>query len=163
MKLLYGLSMMFILMAGFVLASDLDLNPQFTTMAPTDVKIVEACITEDGLSGTVPLVGIDLSVTVWCLNVNGNTVCDGPDLFFPATFTPVITQDPTNASGCGEVTLTTSGAAGGEYRYRVNGMDAGVEVASETGIVLIPEFTTIGAGLVLAGAGYYMYRKRSKK
>ena len=27
----------------------------------------------------------------------------------------------------------------------------------------IPEFTTIGAGLVLAGAGAYMYRKRSKK
>ena len=27
----------------------------------------------------------------------------------------------------------------------------------------IPEFTTIGAGLVLAGAGAYMYRKRSRK
>ena len=27
----------------------------------------------------------------------------------------------------------------------------------------IPEFTTLGAGLVLAGAGAYMYRKRSRK
>ena len=27
----------------------------------------------------------------------------------------------------------------------------------------IPEFTTIGAALVLAGAGFYMYRKRSRK
>lgn len=27
----------------------------------------------------------------------------------------------------------------------------------------IPEFTTIGAGLVLAGAGAYMYRKRNRK
>ena len=27
----------------------------------------------------------------------------------------------------------------------------------------IPEFTTIGAGLVLAGAGAYMYRRRSRK
>lgn len=29
--------------------------------------------------------------------------------------------------------------------------------------VPIPEFTTIGAGLALAGAGLYMYRKRSKR
>ncbi len=27
----------------------------------------------------------------------------------------------------------------------------------------IPEFTTIGAGLVLAGAGFYLYRRRSRK
>lgn len=159
MRKIFGLLALFVLMASSVFASDLDLDPEIATMAPTDVKIVTACITEGG----APLVGIDLNVTIWCKNLNGNPVCDGADSLFPVEFTPVVTKDPTNASGCGEVTLTTVAASSGEYRYRVNGLTAGVEVAAETGIVLIPEFTTIGAGLVLAGAGYYIYRRRSRK
>ena len=42
-------------------------------------------------------------------------------------------------------------------------LDCVVPEIIEDGNHEIPEFTTIGAGLALAGAGYYMYRKRSKK
>ena len=159
MRKQYGFLALFVLMASSVMAATLTLVPDVVTMTPTDVKVVTACLDEGG----APLVGKTLNITTWCKNLNGNTVCDGADSFFPAEFTPSVTLTPTNASGCGEVTLVTSAASGGEYRYRVNGLDAGVEVAAATGVVLIPEFTTIGAGLVLAGASYYMYRKRSKK
>ncbi len=163
MKRVLSVLALLVLMASQVLASDLDLDPEFTTMSPSDVKTVDACITEEGPSGEVPLVGIALEVSVWCKNLNGNSVCDAGDILFPLSFAAVVTETPTDATGCGEVTLITGPTADGEYRYKVNGKEAGVVVASETGIVLVPEFTTIGAGLVLAGAGFYIYRKRSKK
>ena len=159
MKKLFGFLALFVLMASQVLATDLELTPEFVTMAPTDVEVVDACITK---SSGGPYVGVALVIDTYCQDLNGNEVCDGGDLTAPASFTPVVTSTPTDGAGCGQVTLTTSSAAPGMYAYKVNGMDAGAEVASEHGLVLVPEFTTIGAGLVLAGAGLYMYRKRKQ-
>ena len=159
MKKLFGILALFVLMASSVLASDLDLDPQVTTMAPTDVQTVDACITD---AFDNPFVGVTLVIDTYCQDFDNNQVCNAGDSFFPGTFTPTITGSPTGLDGCGEVTLTTS-LASGTYVYKVNGEFASVEVASESGLVLVPEFTTIGAGLVLAGAGAYMYRKRSKK
>lgn len=162
MKKLFGILALFVLMASSVLATDLDITPDLVTMSATDVVVVDACLKQ---SGGAPQVGADLVVETYCKDLNSNEVCDyGPDTAFPAGFSAVVTSTPTDVTGCGKVTLTTSGASDGTYAYKVNGKDGGVVVASEHGVVvLIPEFTTIGAGLVLAGAGAYMYRKRSRK
>jgi hypothetical protein len=161
MKKLFGILALFVLMASSVLATDLDLTPQVASMTPTDVEVVDACIT-DGFGA--PFVGVTLVIDTYCQDVDTNQACNAGDIFAPAQFTPTITASPTDAAGCGEVTLTTVSAPAGQYVYKVNGVVASAEVASESGIVvLVPEFTTIGAGLVLAGAGAYMYRKRSKK
>ena len=158
MNKLLGILVLFAVMASSVLATDLTLNPDLTTMAPTDVKVVDACIVK---SSGGPYVGVALAVTTYCQDLNNNEVCDGADVMFPGTFSAVVTSTPTDVTGCGKVTLTTTGASG-QYVYRVNGQDAGVEVAAESGLVLVPEFTTVGAGLALAGAGLYMNRKRRK-
>ena len=161
MRKLYGFLTLFVLMVSSVFAATIvTITPGFVNMAPTDDLDVYACIS-DG-AGT-PAVGLDLDVTPWCKDNNNNGFCGGGDTFFPVEFTPTVTSSPTNVSGCGTVHLKTVSAPGGQYAYKVNGKDAGFEVASGTGIVLIPEFTTIGAGLALAGASFYMYRKRSKK
>ena len=157
---MFGILALFVLMASSVLASDLDLDPQVTTMAPTDVQTVDACITD---AFNNPFVGVTLVIDTYCQDFDNNQVCNAGDSLFPVTFTPTVTASPTDALGCGEVTLTTSSASPGTYVYKVNGEVAEVEVASESGLVLVPEFTTIGAGLVLAGAGAYIYRKRSRK
>ena len=160
MRKLYGFLALFVLMASSVLATNLVLDPQVTSMAPSEVKVVEACISENA----VPLVDIDLVVPVYCQDNNlSDHKCAGGDILFPADFSAVATKTPTNVSGCGEITLTTGPGASGRYRYRVNGEESGEVIALEHGLVLIPEFTTIGAGLALAGASFYMYRKRSKK
>lgn len=151
-----------VLMASSVLATNLVIDPDLVSMATTDVKVVSACISQSGGS---PLVGADIVVETYCKDLNSNEVCDGADITFPAGFSAIVipSSTPTNSSGCGEIKLTTSSASTGAYVYKVNGEDSGIVVASEHGLVLIPEFTTIGATLTLAGAGFYIYRKRKKK
>ena len=160
MKKIFSFLALFVLMASSVLATDLELTPQVASMAPTDVEVVDACII-DGFGN--PFVGVALVIDTYCQDVDTNQACNAGDIIAPAEFTPTVTASPTDATGCGEVTLTTVSAPAGQYVYKVNGIVASAEVASESGLVLIPEFTTIGAGLVLAGAGAYMYRKRSRK
>ena len=160
MKKLFGFLALFVLMTGSVLATNLVLNPDLVTMATTDVKVVDACLSQ---SGGAPLVGADLVVETYCQDLDSNEVCNAGDVSLPAGFSAIVTATPTNASGCGQVTLTTSSATPGTYAYKVNGMTGSTIVASEHGLALVPEFTTIGAGLVLAGAGAYMYRRRSRK
>ena len=160
MKSIIAILAVFLLTASSVLATDLDITPDLVSMATTDVEVVDVCIKK---SGGDPLVGADIVVETYCRDLNSNEVCDGADVALPAGFSAVVTSTPTDGSGCGEVTLTTTAATPGVYAYKVNGEDGGVLVASEHGLVLIPEFTTIGAGLILAGAGFYMYRKRKKQ
>ena len=160
MKIFLVMLALFVLMVSSVLATNLVITPDLTTMDTDDVQVVDVCIKK---SGGDPLVGADLVVETYCRDLNSNEVCDGGDVTLPAGFSAVVTSSPTDGSGCGEVTLTTSSATPGVYAYKVNGEDTGVLVASEHGLVLIPEFTTIGAGLVLIGAGLYMYRKRKRQ
>jgi len=160
MKKILSILALFVLMASSVLATDLEITPDLVTMAPTDVEIVDVCLMA---SGGAPLPGKTLEVETYCKDLNSNEVCDGGDTSFPGEFSAVVSATPTNASGCGQVTLATDGATGGTYAYKVNGKDGSVVIATEHGLVLIPEFTTLGAGLALAGAGLYMYRKRRKE
>ena len=162
MKKLLAILALFVLTASSVLATDLDITPDFTTMdADGDVQIVDVCVKK---SGGAPDIGRDLEVETYCRDLNSNEVCDPGDETLPVKFSAVVTSSPTDDSGCGEITLTTlAGVATGVYAYKVNGVDGDVVVASEHGLVLVPEFTTLGAGLALVGAGYYMHRKRRKK
>lgn len=161
MKKLFGILTLFVLMASSALAVDMEITPDLITMGTTDVQTVDVCVEQ---SGGAPYVGVDLVIDTYCRDLNGNQVCDyGPDVPLPAGFSAVVSSTPTDGAGCGEVTLTTSSATPGTYSYRVNGIYGGAFVDSESGLVLVPEFTTIGAGLVLAGAGAYMYRKRRSK
>ena len=160
MKKLFGVLALFVLMASQVLATNLVINPDLITMDTTDVQVVDACLVH---SGGAPYVGADLVVETYCKDLNSNEVCDAGDDLVPLGFSAVVSSTPTDVTGCGKITLTTSGASAGTYAYKVNGEDSDIVVATEHGLVLVPEFTTIGAGLVLAGAGAYIYRKRSRK
>ena len=164
MKKILGLSLgilgLFVLMVSSVLATNLILTPDLVNMAQTDSKIIEACLFK---SGGDPLVGADLNVSKYCKDLNGNEVCDIGDTTFPTGFSAIATLTPTNSSGCGEITLTTISAPAGTYAYKVNGLDGGIVVASEHGLVIVPEFTTIGAALVLIASGFYARYKRRKK
>lgn len=163
MKKSLGLSLgilgLFVVMASSVLATNLVLTPDLVNMAQTDSKIIEACLFA---SGSDPLVGADLVVDTYCKDLNGNEVCDAGDTTFPTGFNASVTLTPTNSSGCGEITLTTTSAPTGTYAYKVNGLDGGTVVSSEHGLVIVPEFTTIGALLVLAGSGLYARFRRRK-
>lgn len=159
MKQLVVMTVFFVFLASFASATDLDLDPDFTTMSTTDVKVVSACLEK---SGGAPDVGKELMVETYCRDMNSNEVCDGADVHFPAGFSAIVTSSPTGGDGCGEITLTTSAASPGAYAYKVNGMDGDIVVASEHGLVLVPEFTTLGAALALGGAGFFMYRKRKR-
>ena len=147
---------MLVLMVGSAVATDLTLNPEFTTMGITDAKTVDACIT---MSSGGPYVGVDLVVDTYCQDLNGNEVCDGADNILPAEFSAVVGDTPTDASGCGTIELETDGASG-MYVYKVNGEDGGIEVAAESGLVLVPEFGVVAALTALGGAGLYIARKR---
>ncbi len=161
MRKIYGFLALFVLMASSVMATDLNIIPDLVTMSPSEVVVVDACIEA---TGGGPLVGADLTVEKYCRDNDLDTACDDGtnDDLFPGDFSAVPLSTPTDATGCGTIKLTTSGASGPQYAYHVNG-DKGAIHVEESGLVLIPEFTTIGAGLVLAGAGFYMYRKRSRK
>ena len=158
MKKLFGLLALFVLMASSVLGFNMQLTPDVVSMGTTDSKLISVCVTQGGL----PVVGQPLAMDTYCKDLNTNGACNAGDVFFPGDFSAVVTQTPTNASGCGQVTLTTTGAVPAQYAYTVNGTSGGVTVDSASGLVLVPEFTTIGAGLILAGAGAYMYRKRKQ-
>lgn len=160
MKKIFVFLAMFIFMVSSALATDLDITPDLVSMSTTDVKVVDACISK---SGGDPLVGADLVVETYCMDLNSNEVCDGADISLPAGFSAVVTSTPTDASGCGEITLTTSAATPGQYAYKVNGEDGGVIVASEHGLVLVPEFGIIAALGMLTIAGMFVARNRKRK
>jgi hypothetical protein len=123
------------------------LNPYDVTMGSNDVQDVSVCISKVTTSGTTPLVGVPITVT----NLNASS-----------GFSVAVTQSPTDTTGCGKVQLSTTDASNGKYSFVVNGMkDKNVLVAEIGSANTIPEFTTIGAGIALLGAGaVYMFRKR---
>ena len=151
---------LFVLTVSAAVAQQMDLDPSFTTMKTTDSEAIDVCVVD---FSKVPLPGVDLAIDSFCRDSDTSGVCNGGDDFAPSGFSVAVTSTPTDSEGCGEVTITTSSAATGVYLYTVNGEVAGVVVTSATGLVLVPEFTTLGAGLALAGAGFYMYRKRRRK
>lgn len=148
----------FLLLLNVVSAVDMKITPQLVHLDHTDSKDVTVCVSK---ADTSPYAGLDLFITSECQDLNGDEACSPAENgnaagFFSAT----VKTSPTDASGCGEVTLSTTNAAGGSFSYSVLSENAGVEVDSESGLAFVPEFTTVGAALALGGAGFFMYRRR---
>jgi LPXTG-motif cell wall-anchored protein len=113
------------------------------------------------------------NVPVYIINICRETaapsyVCNDGDESAPE-FNAILSSNVTDANGNAQITLTHSGQTVGTYHYTVcaDPDEAGQRIvcnpaaASVTGDFSIPEFTTIGAGLALAGAaGIYLLRKK---
>jgi len=154
------LSVMFaLLLVGAVSATTTTLSDDELSMAYTDVRIVEFCISNKG----VPM-DVDVAVDPVCLDQNGLYGCQtGEDIFDPAGFTVVPNEATTGADGCVDLTLTTNIANpedAGLFYYTVNGMIGDATIGSETGEVLVPEFGVLAAGLALSGAALFIWRRR---
>ncbi len=161
-KILISLVAILLALTGVVSATTTTLIPSDITMDVNDAKTVEFCIYTD--AGMTQPMDVNVNITNICRDVDGSYGCSGPDIMDPVGFSVVPVDVNTGADGCDDIDLTTTAAETGLYYYTVNGVTvAGATIGSETGTVLIPEFTTLGAGLVLFGAGLYMYRKRSRK
>ena len=160
MKKILGILALFVLVASQVWATDLDITPGVVNMQSTDTAFVDVCLKYSNGSAWS---GATLAINTWCKDLNDNTVCDAGDEATPATFTPTVEVTPTGADGCGKVRLETNNAEGGTYAYLVNGLTAGgAFIAAEHGLVFVPEFGVVAAGLALAGAGVYIARKRKQ-
>jgi LPXTG-motif cell wall-anchored protein len=147
-----------VLMAVSVLAASDDLSPLDTTMAETDTQTAEYCV--DGYTPEDST--IDITVTNVCKDLNSITGCQAADDATQTEFTATpasSTLTLTGGAGCVDIDLQTTSASGIFY-YTVNGEITGEVITSETGSVLVPEFTTIGAALALAGAGLFIYKKK---
>jgi LPXTG-motif cell wall-anchored protein len=140
---------------------DSQITPGVVNMEVNDVVDVEYCAEKvflDNSRAAYP--GLTVTVNAVCQDQNGVFGCHAADIMYPAVFTAVAIDAVTGADGCATVQLTSINALGGTFFYEVNGAEGDAVVTEETGTAYIPEFTTIGAGLVLLGAGLYSYRKR---
>jgi len=160
MKKILGIAALFVLLASFVSAVNMVITPQVVHLDTTDSKDVEVCVTKSNAS---PYAGLDLSITSICQDLNADEVCSPSENGNAVgIFDAVVKTSPTDASGCGKVTLSTTNAPGGTFAYSVLSQNAGVVVDEETGLAYVPEFTTIGATLALVGAGLYIYKKKKQ-
>ncbi len=162
MKKAIGISaVLVLLLASAAMAVDMVITPQLIHLDYTDSKDVTVCVYKADGS---PYANLALSITAQCQDLNGDEVCSpAEDGNAAAIFNAAVKTSPTDANGCGEVTLTTNNAQGGTFAYHVNSMTgAGAYVDEEAGLAYIPEFTTVGAALVLLGAGAMVLRKKRK-
>ncbi|RMF05943.1 LPXTG cell wall anchor domain-containing protein [Candidatus Woesearchaeota archaeon] len=117
---------------------------------------------DDTTGNPVPNVVVDISQ--YCKEqVAPEYKCNAGDTYSPSEVTVMVTS-PTDANGEATVTITHDGSSdAGKYHYTVcdfTGGECEAGAAAVTGDFYIPEFTTIGAGLALIGAGLYAYRKK---
>lgn len=158
MNKLITLVVMALMIATAVVATETTLDPSPTTMGYVDEKIATYCLFDGGVPQDVLVV-----VDPVCRDLNNLLGCSPGDEYNPTGFSVIPLETTTGADGCVELNITSNLDEGnaGVFWYTVNGEVApGYYVGAETGKVFIPEFTTIGAGLVLLGAGLYSYRKR---
>ena len=164
MKKTMSFVIVFIMLASFVVASKTTLVPDAIQMEHVDVEVVTFCING---TGNVPLDAI-VVVNPICKNINGLYGCQPADLpVAPSDFNVVPLDATTGADGCVDLEITTNLESGeeGTFYYTVNGFVGEVDTTpegSETGVVFVPEFGVVAAGLALAGAGVYIARKRKQ-
>ena len=159
-KILICLAVMVISLTGLVSATTTTLTPSDITMDVNDAETTVFCIYSNA-NMTLPM-NVNVAVGNVCRDIDGLVGCSGADIASPLGFSVVPVDATTGADGCDNIDLTTVSASTGLYYYTINGVVAGTTIGSETGSVLVPEFTTLGAALVLAGAGLFIYRKQRK-
>lgn len=160
------ITMMFILLMSITVVSaaqEMDLSPDTIGIAPGDEGYVTVTVTKDG----VVQPNKELKIEYTCSEESGDeTICDAIDTPNPGDMSVTVTS-PTDANGQATVTIRMSAnPTTPKYHYKVvsiadsTGAWATVESSGALGTVLIPEFTTIGAAVVLLGAGLYSLKKR---
>ena len=141
---------------GMVSAVNSFIVPEVLTIQSNDLEIVDYCV--ENPTGT-PFPGVDISITEWCKDANGIVGCQPADSLFDPELAVAALDVVTGADGCGDVQLTATGASGTFY-YTIAGSLGGVQITSETGTALVPEFGVIGSSLALVLAGVLIWRKR---
>ena len=161
MKKILTLVLMVAMLSVSAFATTTTLSPDSINMDYTDVKVVTFCINS---SKTHLPMDVAVDVSPQCKDVNGLEGCQGADTANPPGFSVVPNDANTGADGCVDLTITTSLSPGQEglFYYTVNGKVGDAVVGSETGLVFVPEFGVVAAGLALAGAGVYIARKRKQ-
>jgi hypothetical protein len=154
-----------VMIMSFVSATVMNVDPAWSNMPTTGEKDVNVCITSNVQGVVKPVVGMPLVInneaTDLCLDANHNSYCDPSDVYgVSGNFFITIKQSPTDANGCGVVTLHTVNAQDSDYAYRISGLDAGVVAIQENASFYIPEFGIIGALLFLGLAGLFVAWKR---
>jgi len=157
-KILVFLAIMVLSLTGLVSATTTEVTPNGITMDINDAKTTVFCIYQD-TAKTIPM---DVNVVVGnvCRDVDGLFGCSAADIALPAGFSVLPADATTGVDGCDNINLKTVNANTGLYYYTIDGQVAGTTIGSDTGSVLVPEFTTIGAFMVLVGAGLFIYKKR---
>ena len=143
----------------------MEVNPSNVNIPVLGSSQTTITVCTDG-SCTTKVSGRALAVQEWCKELGGDPLtCDSGDAMSTSEIS-VSVATPTDGNGESIVTLTHNGGGQGQYHYTIcddeqsgSCQDGG---ASVTGDAYIPEFTTIGAGLVLLGAGAFALKKRRK-
>lgn len=144
-------------------ATDSDIIPGVVSMEYTDSLNVEYCIVYvDEVGATTPAPGLDVKVNTVCKDENSIPGCQMADSADPAEFGVNVIDSVTDETGCATLELWTEDAFGGSFYYEVNGAHEGEVLTRETGAAYVPEFTAIGAGLALIGAGFIAAKKRKE-
>ena len=117
-------------------------------------------------NNAVPVLGLVIDVEEYCReHADPNYGCNVGDAYSPAELDVVVTS-PTDVDGKATITLTHDGSdVFGNYHFTIcddSEDNCGEGGASVTGDAYIPEFTAIGAGLALLGAGLYTAKRRKK-
>ena len=143
----------------------------YMSVSPDEVAIPEggSVITQvtvlDKLGGN-PVAGRALGLLQYCKELSGDPLTCNPGDEYNTTELSVAVGTPTNSTGQAEVLLTHNGPGVGTYHYTVCDKQTGtceIGGASVTGDAnVIPEFGVIGAGIVLAGAGLFVARRRKE-
>ncbi len=145
------------LAASPALAVDSRIVPEFTTLEPNDVELVDYCVSHAGS----PLPGTAITVTTFCKDHNGLVGCQvPPDDTGTAELSVAPLDAVTGADGCGDVQLTTTGASGTFY-YTLSGSLGGSQITRETGTAVVPEFSTFLGAAALAASGLLVWRKKN--
>jgi hypothetical protein len=147
-----------LMLVSAVAATTTTLSDEELTMALVDVKTVEFCISNNAGPMDVAVV-----IAPICRDLDSQMGCQAGDDMTHPNFNAVPVDATTGADGCVDLTLTTNvpnEASGGIYYYTVNGKLGEATLGSETGMVFVPEFGIVAAVGALAGAGYFIARKR---
>ena len=163
MKKIISLVLMVAMLATSVMATETTLTPDVLTMDLVDSKTVTYCISEEGIPQDV-----GVQVTAMCQELNNQVGCTAGDdngVDEAGKFDVVPNELTTGADGCVDLTVTTNLLSGeeGKFRYAVDGKVGETLIgAAENGLVYVPEFGVVAAGLALAGAGVYIAKRRKK-
>lgn len=166
-RFLAMVAVLVISVASVMAAMQVTLDPWEVTL-PEDGSPVYVDVNVEN-SGIYPRA---LVVDYWCKELSGDEdVCDEDDEMYTDQLN-VDVDSLTDGSGHATATLSWNGPEMGLYHYTIcvaeyeNGPcisePTGGSAASATGDAFIPEFTAIGAGLALLGAGIFASKKRKQ-